>query len=420
MADIRIEPGAAKVLSGLLCAGYGAYAVGGCVRDALLGKTPSDWDICTGALPQQTIALFGEENCIPTGIKHGTVTVKMDGGLYEVTTFRTEGTYSDGRHPDSVHFVPDVREDLARRDFTINAMAYNEREGLIDPFGGREDLLKNRVVRAVGEPMGRFTEDALRIMRLFRFASRFCFAIDEETGRAALALRERLSCVSGERLREELMKLLETEKPAAYLPVGIVRELMPQLREVPLQESEAALAATDALPPDAELRLAALLAPACSAANVAAAREAMKDLRCSNRTQGRVLRAIAGALNDYSGDAPRLRARMRRRLGEWGMEAFEDAALLAKAIRSAADARAVCAVVQMAREAKAKGLCCSVRELAVGGGDVMRALGGGAGPKIGETLERLLDAVLADELPNEREALLAAAKAMANDGKDHP
>lgn len=410
MTEIFVEHGAKKVLERLMEAGFSAYAVGGCVRDALLGQNANDWDICTSALPLQTIALFGEENCIPTGLKHGTVTVRMDGGFYEVTTFRTEGTYSDGRHPDCVDFVSDVREDLARRDFTINAMAYNERDRLVDPFGGREDLLNYRVVRAVGKPMERFEEDALRIMRLFRFASRFGFEIDGETLSAALALRNRLSFVSGERLREELMKLLETKRPAGYLPAGIALELFPQLRSVPEKALNEAIAATDALPPDAELRLAALLAPACSAENVAAAREAMKNLRCSNRTQGRVLCAITGALDDYSGDELRLCARMRRRLGEWGIEAFEDAGLLAKAICSEADARAVSTVVQMAREAKVKGLCCSVRELAVGGGDVMRALGGGAGPQIGEMLERLLDAVLADDLPNEREALLNAAK----------
>lgn len=417
MERIIIEPGAGKVIARLMDAGFLAYAVGGCVRDALLGRRANDWDICTSALPGETLALFGEENCIPTGLKHGTVTVKMDGGLYEVTTFRTEGAYSDGRHPDSVAFVADVRDDLARRDFTINAMAYNEQDGLIDPFGGREDLLNRRIVRAVGTARERFAEDALRIMRLLRFASRFGFDIEDETYTAAIELRARLACVSGERIREELMKLLETQKPAAYLPVGIVCELMPQLREVPLQESEAALAAIDALPPDAELRLAALLVPVCSAENVAAAQESMKKLRCSNRTQGRVLRAITGAIDDYSGEEPRLRARMRRRLGEWGMEPFEDAELLAKAIRSEEDARAVSAVVQMAREAKAKGLCCSVRELAVGGGDVMRALGGGAGPQIGEMLERLLGAVLADELPNEREALLLAAREWNGDTK---
>ena len=180
--NITIEPGASALLDALHRAGFAAYAVGGCVRDSLLGLAPHDWDLCTAARPEQVMELFGEKQCIPTGLQHGTVTVKRDGRLYEITTFRTEGSYSDGRHPDSVAFVPDVREDLARRDFTINAMAYSAEEGLCDPFGGQEDLARG-VVRAVGEPLRRFEEDALRILRLYRFAARFGFVIGEAAGR---------------------------------------------------------------------------------------------------------------------------------------------------------------------------------------------------------------------------------------------
>ena len=158
---LTLDPGAAALLDALHAAGYAAYAVGGCVRDSLLGRTAHDWDLCTSALPQQVMELFGTEQCIPTGLQHGTVTIKYGGQLYETTTFRTEGSYTDGRHPDEVQFVPDVREDLARRDFTINAMAYNAAEGLVDPFGGQKDL-QNGLLRAVGEPQQRFTEDALR------------------------------------------------------------------------------------------------------------------------------------------------------------------------------------------------------------------------------------------------------------------
>ena len=149
MTTIKLDPGAALLLDALHGAGHAAYAVGGCVRDSLLGLDPHDWDLCTSARPEQVMELFGEEKCIPTGLQHGTVTVKQGGRLYETTTFRTEGAYSDGRHPDAVCFVPDVREDLARRDFTINAMAYSAEEGLIDPFGGRDDLAAH-LVRAVG------------------------------------------------------------------------------------------------------------------------------------------------------------------------------------------------------------------------------------------------------------------------------
>ena len=172
MQNIRLDAGAAALLARLHGAGYAAYAVGGCVRDSLLGRTPQDWDLCTSARPEQVLALFGEGQCIPTGLQHGTVTIKYGGQLYETTTFRTEGAYTDGRHPDEVHFVPDVRQDLARRDFTINAMAYNDAEGLIDPFGGQQDLQQG-ILRAVGDPATRFEEDALRILRLYRFAARF-------------------------------------------------------------------------------------------------------------------------------------------------------------------------------------------------------------------------------------------------------
>ena len=187
MQNIRLDAGAAALLARLHGAGYAAYAVGGCVRDSLLGRTPQDWDLCTSARPEQVLALFGEGQCIPTGLQHGTVTIKYGGQLYETTTFRTEGAYTDGRHPDEVHFVPDVRQDLARRDFTINAMAYNDAEGLIDPFGGQQDLQQG-ILRAVGDPATRFEEDALRILRLYRFAARFGFAIDPPTWQAARAL----------------------------------------------------------------------------------------------------------------------------------------------------------------------------------------------------------------------------------------
>ena len=213
---IRMDEGAAELLDTLHRAGYAAYVVGGCVRDSLLGLTPHDWDLCTSALPQQVMELFGAQRCIPTGLQHGTVTVKQSGALYEITTFRTEGTYTDGRHPDEVHFVPDVREDLARRDLTINAMAYNEKEGLVDPFGGQADL-QSGIIRAVGVPRQRFTEDALRILRLYRFAARFGFAIDPPTAQAAQELCAHLDCVSVERIEEELAKLLTAPAPAAYL-----------------------------------------------------------------------------------------------------------------------------------------------------------------------------------------------------------
>ena len=274
---IRMDEGAAELLDTLHRAGYAAYVVGGCVRDSLLGLTPHDWDLCTSALPQQVMELFGAQRCIPTGLQHGTVTVKQSGALYEITTFRTEGTYTDGRHPDEVHFVPDVREDLARRDLTINAMAYNEKEGLVDPFGGQADL-QSGIVRAVGVPRQRFTEDALRILRLYRFAARFGFAIDPPTAQAAQELCAHLDCVSVERIEEELAKLLSAPAPAAYLNEKILSVVLPELSPEALA---AAKPVVDACPAGAEnlpVRLAALLL----SLGEDGIRRTLKRLRCSN------------------------------------------------------------------------------------------------------------------------------------------
>ena len=281
MTTIKLDPGAALLLDALHGAGHAAYAVGGCVRDSLLGLDPHDWDLCTSARPEQVMALFGEEKCIPTGLQHGTVTVKQGGRLYETTTFRTEGAYSDGRHPDAVCFVPDVREDLARRDFTINAMAYSAEEGLIDPFGGRDDLAAH-LVRAVGEPERRFEEDALRILRLYRFAARFGFAIDPATGAAARALGPHLDCVSAERIQEELLKLLAAPRPGSYLEPAVLAVVLPELEPEKQPEQFAELCRTiDRIEPTAEnvpARLAALLCPL----GEAGARKALRKLKCSN------------------------------------------------------------------------------------------------------------------------------------------
>ena len=281
MTTIKLDPGAALLLDALHGAGHAAYAVGGCVRDSLLGLDPHDWDLCTSARPEQVMALFGEETCIPTGLQHGTVTVKQGGRLYETTTFRTEGAYSDGRHPDAVCFVPDVREDLARRDFTLNAMAYSAEEGLIDPFGGRDDLAAH-LVRAVGEPERRFEEDALRILRLYRFAARFGFAIDPATGAAARALGPHLDCVSAERIQEELLKLLAAPRPGSYLEPAVLAVVLPELEPEKQPEQFAELCRTiDRIEPTAEnvpARLAALLCPL----GEAGARKALRKLKCSN------------------------------------------------------------------------------------------------------------------------------------------
>ena len=217
-----------SILESLQKSGYEAYVVGGCVRDALLGREPNDWDITTSALPMEVKSVF--PRTIDTGLQHGTVTVMIGGTGYEVTTFRVDGVYEDGRHPKEVTFTPSLREDLKRRDFTINAMAYNNESGLVDLFGGRQDL-ENGIVRAVGDPVQRFTEDALRIMRAIRFSAQLGYEIDPETLRAASALAPNLRRISSERIRDELEKTLLSERPELLRTAwaaGITKEFIPE------------------------------------------------------------------------------------------------------------------------------------------------------------------------------------------------
>ena len=469
---LTLDSGAAVLLDALHAAGYAAYAVGGCVRDGLLGLCPHDWDLCTSALPQQVMNLFGEERCIPTGLQHGTVTVKQGGGLYEITTFRTEGTYSDGRHPDEVHFVPDVREDLARRDFTINAMAYNEKEGLIDPFGGQNDLQQG-IVRAVGVPHQRFTEDALRILRLYRFAARYGFAIDPATEQAAEALCTHLDCVSAERIEEELSKLLAAPAPAAYLDEKILTVILPELAPEAL---DAAKPAVDACPAGSEnlpVRLAALLL----SLGEDGTRKVLRRLRCSNaliEETAVLVKELGGSSGSFllgheyglrhpadascfeqhshpAGRCPNSNSLFppqaavvavaghsiarptacggrvppqRTVLGE--TSAAPDTVIRIRKLLGRYDLHTVqrlaalgaameperaadfAAQAELAAQLDADGVCCRVSQLAVNGRDLMAA-GIPAGPGLRRTLEALLDAVIRGQLPNERQCLLDAA-----------
>lgn len=399
-----LDPGAAALLTRLHAAGHAAYAVGGCVRDSLLGQTPHDWDLCTSATPEQVLELFGEAHCIPTGLQHGTVTVKHGGELYEITTFRTEGAYSDGRHPDHVAFVPDVKEDLARRDFTINAMAYNAEEGLIDPFGGQNDLAAG-IVRAVGEPQRRFEEDALRILRLYRFAARFRFAIDPATGQAARALCRHLDCVSEERIAEELSRLLAAPAPGAYLEAEVLAVIFPELDAAELPESRRIL---DALEPGMEhvpVRLAALLCPL----GEAGARAALRRLKCSNALTGTVATLVREAAAEMPGAALTLTA--RRFLSRYDLATITDLTALCSA-RHPEQAEAFAALQQEAARLVETNACCRINQLAVNGRDLMDA-GIRPGPGLRRVLDALLEQVLTGQLPNEKAALLAAAAQVA-------
>ena len=440
MTTIKLDPGAALLLDALHGAGHAAYAVGGCVRDSLLGLDPHDWDLCTSARPEQVMALFGEEKCIPTGLQHGTVTVKQGGRFYETTTFRTEGAYSDGRHPDAVCFVPDVREDLARRDFTINAMAYSAEEGLIDPFGGRDDLAAH-LVRAVGEPERRFEEDALRILRLYRFAARFGFAIDPATGAAARALGPHLDCVSAERIQEELLKLLAAPRPGSYLEPAVLAVVLPELEPEKQPERFAELCRTiDRIEPTAEnvpARLAALLWPL----GEAGARKALRKLKCSNALTDEVTALeseAGGGAGSFSKDRPlgwdpvaagnragdgmarfvseekasgipntTLTVQAKRLLGRYELPTIQRLTALCSA-RHPEQTGAFAALRAEAERLTAENACCRVSQLAVNGRDLMAA-GVRPGPGLRQVLNALLEAVITGQTPNEKDALLAAA-----------
>ena len=455
MTTIKLDPGAALLLDALHGAGHAAYAVGGCVRDSLLGLDPHDWDLCTSARPEQVMALFGEEKCIPTGLQHGTVTVKQGGRLYETTTFRTEGAYSDGRHPDAVCFVPDVREDLARRDFTINAMAYSAEEGLIDPFGGRDDLAAH-IVRAVGEPERRFEEDALRILRLYRFAARFGFAIDPATGAAARALGPHLDCVSAERIQEELLKLLAAPRPGSYLEPAVLAVVLPELEPEKQPERFAELCRTiDRIEPTAEnvpARLAALLCPL----GEAGARKALRKLKCSNALTDEVTTLVGGSVGSFLlgheaghsiarpiacgnrvppqrtvlGETPDTPVQTpcvtpvseeeapgtpgsdqtlmaKRLLGRYELPTIQRLTALCSA-RHPEQAVAFAALRAEAERLTAENACCRVSQLAVNGRDLMAA-GVRPGPGLRQVLNALLEAVITGQTPNEKDALLAAA-----------
>lgn len=405
MMTIPLDPGAAALLEQLHSAGFAAYAVGGCVRDSLLGRCPHDWDLCTSALPEQVMALFGQERCIPTGLQHGTVTVKQGGGLYEITTFRTEGSYTDGRHPDAVQFVPDVKDDLARRDFTINAMAYSPAEGLIDPFGGQQDLQQG-LVRAVGVPSQRFEEDALRILRLYRFAARFGFAIDQATAAAADELSVRLPCVSVERIEEELAKLLSAPKPGAYLAPQMMAVVLPELSAPALETARHQLDSC----PDGEATLNVRWAVLLASLGEAGARAVLKRLRCSNACidQTALLVREQDLVPASAPSARRLQA--KRLLGTLGLETLEQLLTLCTVLHpeeaaAFADLRAQAQALEQAQ------VCCRVAQLAVNGRDLMAA-GIPAGRGLRTVLETLLDEVMQESLPNDRTALLERAVEM--------
>ena len=386
---ITVPPEIAAILDKLRAAGHEAQAVGGCVRDSLLGLTPGDWDICTSALPEEVVACFGEADTIPTGMKHGTVTVRSGGRTAEVTTYRSDGAYTDHRRPDAVVFLGSLAEDLKRRDFTVNAMALDASGQVVDLFGGREDLAAG-ILRCVGTPEERFREDALRILRALRFAARLGFAIEGATGRAMLACRALVRGLSPERVFTELRGFLTAPKPgslaAAYAPV--LAEALPGLTA---DAAAAAAPALDAAPADFALRLALL----SLSLEIPAAEALAEGLRFDTKTKKRYLSFLKAMKMPPPGSRGELLPLLR-------LLGWEDAMLLA-----ALPGREGFAA--LLGEARAAQLPLQARELALSGSDLL-AMGAKPGPQLGETLEALLSAVWEGKAENTAESLSPLAK----------
>lgn len=399
--DCKIPAGALETLRVLTAAGYEANLVGGCVRDLLRGESPNDWDICTSARPEETKGCFPGRRLIETGIRHGTVAVRMEDGLYEVTTYRVDGPYSDGRRPDSVRFVPSLTEDLARRDFTINAMALDVGGGVCDPFGGRADLQAERI-RCVGDPDRRFQEDGLRVMRALRFAAALGFAIEPDTAAAVHRNRDRLRPVAAERIREEFCKLLPGAAAGAILRAypDVIRVFWPELD---FQNWDGIVRAIELAPPALTARLVLLLHGAPQAG------ELLRRLRFDNAAC-----ATALALLDHmdAGMDPSLPA-VRRLLNELGAEKMALLLTVLQAEAAAGSRKNFATVLDETKRSVdgilARGDCFTLQDLAVSGRDLLGA-GVSPGPQVGRTLNALLEQVMDGTLPNEREMLLRAAR----------
>lgn len=413
--QIQIPPQVEQIIGKLNKSGYEAYAVGGCVRDTLLGRRPEDWDITTSARPQQVKALF--RRTVDTGIQHGTVTVMLDRTGYEVTTYRIDGEYEDGRHPKQVEFTSNLLEDLRRRDFTINAMAYSHETGVVDAFGGMEDLQAG-VIRCVGAPLERFTEDALRILRAIRFSAQLGFSIEKDTREAITVIAPNIAKVSRERIQAELTKLLLSDRPEqvrevyetgissyisetfAALPWRTLR-ISPELPAVKYVRWAAFLrcaangssgAGDPARAAETEVRTAEAGAQAAAARAAETAVRVLKDLKLDNDTISRVRTLVAWTDREL---APRA-ADVRRAMSRMEPEVWDALLELNGYPQEIRDLTA-----QIRRD----GDCLDLRHLAVTGQDLIRA-GVQPGRRMGELLGALLDLVLEAPEKNRREILL--------------
>lgn len=434
---IQLPEKVTEIINCITEAGFEAYAVGGCIRDSILGRKPDDWDITTSATPLQVKQLF--RRTIDTGIQHGTVTVMMDKEGFEVTTYRIDGKYEDGRHPTEVTFTPNLEEDLKRRDFTINAMAYNEQTGLVDLFGGIRDI-EEGIIRCVGDAKARFTEDALRMMRAIRFSAQLGYRIDKDTEEAIRLLAPSLQRISAERIQVELVKLVNSPHPEAMRTVydtGVAAVILPEfVRMMETEQNhphhcfnvgEHTIQVMKQVDGRKELRLAALLhdvgKPQCltvdeqgithfyghAAAGAELARKIMRRLRFDNDTTSTVCRLVQ--YHDYGNAVDPDRRMVRRAMNKIGEDLFP----LLFALRKAD----IMAQSDTFRDEKLERLskwqhqyemileqkeCVSLKTLAVTGSDLI-ALGMKPGKGLGETLHRMLELVLDHPEYNTREYL---------------
>lgn len=425
----------------LQSAGFEAYAVGGCVRDSLLGKTPNDWDITTSAKPEDMKSVFADFHCIDTGIKHGTVTVVIDGEPLEITTFRLDGEYEDNRHPKSVTFTSDLGADLGRRDFTVNAMAYSKMTGTVDLFGGQNDL-KNKIIRCVGDPDRRFNEDALRILRALRFASALDFEIEEKTAQSLLKNRALLGNISEERIAKELLKLVCGKGAKRILTdfAPVLFEILPELQ--PMYKNshdnphhcydiyEHTLIAVESIDPEPTLRFAMLLhdcgKPAVKkfdengvahfyghqriSAEISA--QILARLKVSNKFRDEILFLVS---NHDRWELYENTEKMPRYLSKFGLDGVLK---LLKVMRADVLAQSpeyryrldqIADAEEIAKNLAAQKPCLSLSELQINGRTLMD-IGIPQGRKLGAVLAQLLDEVIDGVTKNTQEALTTRAR----------
>ena len=416
-------------------AGFEAFAVGGCVRDSLLGITPQDYDLCTNAKPSEVAELFADYTLVRSGEKHGTIGVVIENQVVEITTYRTEGGYQDSRHPGWVRFVSKLKEDLARRDFTVNAMAYNPRKGVVDPFGGRKDL-KNKILRTVGEPQERFSEDALRILRGVRFSVRFGLTPEDGTLQAMKELAPSIKKLAKERVFLELCKLLPQVSakdlldyaPVIVQAVPVLAPCLGFLQHSPYHKYNVyghTAYVVGYASEDLIVRWAALLhdcgKPQCFTrgedgvghfyghAQVGAklAKEALTELKAPKVLRDRVVFLIEHHMDLLEAD----KRLLRRRLGQYGQQTVENMLALQEAdVSGLGNGKVTYPEIRaLLQEILEENSCFSLRDMQVDGKDLL-ALGFAPGKELGACLNHLLERVLNEELSNEKEALLAAAK----------